>query len=194
MSDVGLPPSFPYFVFGLLAAILVGAYLIGSMPFGYLLARVRAGMVMGLALDVAKGFVPVLIVHAFAQRFDDPITDWFVAAFAAAVVLGDCFSPWLRFKGGKGVATSLGAILGLCWPAGLVAIAGWIAGTMLTRYPSVGSMLGSLVAPVAIWFFTGSPALTLYGAFAALLIALKHSENVARLVAGTERPIKLFRR
>jgi acyl phosphate:glycerol-3-phosphate acyltransferase len=177
----------------LLAAILVGGYLIGSMPFGYLLARVQGGTVVALALDVAKGFVPVLIVHVFAQRFDDPITDWFVAVFATAVVLGDCFSPWLRFKGGKGVATSFGAILGLCWPAGLVAIASWIAGTVVTRYPSVGSMLGSLVAPVAIWFFTESPALALYGAFAALLIVLMHHENIARLRAGTEEPINIFK-
>jgi glycerol-3-phosphate acyltransferase PlsY len=193
MSDVGLSPSFTYFVFGLLAAILVGAYLIGSIPFVSLLARIRGGMVVALALDVAKGFVPVLMVRGFARHFDDPIADWFVAAFAAGVVLGDCFSPWLRFKGGKGVATSLGAILGICWPAALVAIVGWIAVTTLTRYPSVGSMLGSLVAPVAIWFFTQSHALTLYGVFAALLIIWTHRENIARLSAGTERPINLFK-
>ena len=95
---------------------------------------------MGLALDAAKSFVPVLIVHRFALRFDDPITDWFVAAFAAAVLLGDCFSPWLRFKGGKGVATSFGAILGFCWPAALIAIAVWIAGTLVARRSAAGSV------------------------------------------------------
>lgn len=216
MSDVGLPPSFGYFIFGMLATILVGAYLIGSIPFGYFIARVfyhgdirksssanaggmsvpltlgRRGMVAVLILDAAKGFAPVLIVRAFTQPLGDPIFDWFVAAVAAAAVLGHCFSPWRRVNGGKGVATSFGAVLGLCWPAGLIAIAVWIAGTMLTRYPSVGSMLGSMVAPVAIWFFTESPALTLYGAFAALLIVYMHRENITRLRAGTEVPIKLL--
>jgi acyl phosphate:glycerol-3-phosphate acyltransferase len=208
MSDVGLPPSFGYFVFAMLAAILVVAYLIGSIPFGYLIARVfyhtdirksssaigRRGMVAVLILDAAKGFAPVLAVRVLTQPLGDPIFDWFVAAVAAAAVLGHCFSPWMRFKSANGVATSFGAVLGFCWPAGLVAIAVWIAGTMLTRYPSVGSMLGSLVAPVAIWFFTESPALTLYGAFAALLILFMHRENIAKLRAGTETPLKLFNR
>jgi glycerol-3-phosphate acyltransferase PlsY len=216
MSDVGLPPSFGYFIFGMLAMILVGAYLIGSIPFGYFIARVfyhtdirksssanagargapltigRRGMVAVLILDAAKGFAPVLIVRAFTQPLGDPIFDWFVASVAAATVLGYCFSPWRRVNGGKGVATSFGAVLGLCWPAGLVAIAVWIAGTMLTRYPPVGSMLGSLVMPVAIWLFTKSPALTLYGVFAALLIVFIHRENIRRLGAGTEVPVKLF--
>lgn len=183
MSDVGLPPSFDYVVLGLLGAILVCAYLIGSIPFGHFLARIRGGVAVALALDAAKSFVPVLVVHRFALRLDDPITDWFVAAFAAAVLLGDCFSPWLRFKGGKGAATSFGAILGFCWPAALIAIAVWIAGTLAARYSSVGSVAGSLVAPVAIWFLTASPALTCYGAFAALLIILMRNRNAGNAAA-----------
>ena len=216
MSDVGLSPSFGYFVLGMLAMVLVGAYLIGSIPFGNFIARVFyhadipksgstsigamsapptigwRGTVVVLILDAAKGFVPVLIVRAFTQPLGDPIFDWVVAAVAAAAVLGHCFSPWLRFKGGKGVATSFGAVLGFCWPAALVAIAVWIACTMLTRYTSAGSMLGSLATPIAIWLFTESPALTLYGAFAALLIVFMHRENITRLRAGTEVPIELF--
>jgi glycerol-3-phosphate acyltransferase PlsY len=180
MSDVGLPPSFDYVILGLLAAMLVCAYVIGSIPFGYLFARFRGGVVAGLALDAAKGFAPVLAVHMLAQRLDDPITNWFVAAFAAAILLGDCFSPWLRFKGGKGVATSLGAILGFCWPAALIAAAVWIAGALLVRYPSVTSVAGSLVATIAIWFFTASPALTLYGVFAGLLIVLVRNRNYGK--------------
>ena len=78
------------------------------------------------------------------------------AIVAAAAVLGHCFSPWLRWRGGKGVATSFGAIFAMSWPAGLVAVGGWIAGALLTQYSSVGSMLGSALAAVAMWFFTGS--------------------------------------
>ena len=78
------------------------------------------------------------------------------ALVATGAVLGHCFSPWLRLRGGKGVATSFGAIFALCWPAGLVAVGGWIAGAAVTRYSSVGSMLGSVLAPFAIWTFTAS--------------------------------------
>ena len=115
-----------------------------------------------------------------------------LAAIAAAgAVLGHCFSPWLRWRGGKGVATSFGAVFALSWPAGLIAVAGWIAGAALTRYSSVGSMLGSVLAPVAIWFFTRSLPETAYGVFAALLILFTHRENVVRLRSGTENPIRL---
>ncbi len=108
---------------------------------------------------------------SFAVRLDMeglPPTEQIIAAIVATgAVLGHCFSPWLRFKGGKGVATSFGAIFAISWPAGLVAVGGWIVGAALTRYSSVGSMLGSVLAPFAIWFFTGSLPETLYGVFSA---------------------------
>ena len=105
--------------------------------------------------------------------------------------MGHCFSPWLRFRGGKGIATSFGAIFALCWPAGLVAVAGWVVGAAVTRYSSVGSMLGSVLAAVALWRLGGSLAVTAYGIFAALLVLFTHRDNVRRLLAGTENPIRL---
>jgi glycerol-3-phosphate acyltransferase PlsY len=204
LSDVGLPPSFGYVISAMAAGILIVAYLVGSIPVGYFIARafyrtdirtsgsanlgttsepltiLRRGMVAVWILDAAKGFVPVAIVRGITQPLGDPIFDWFVAAVAAAAVLGHCFSPWLRFRAADGFATSVGAVLGFSWPAGLVAIAGWIAGVLLKR-PSVGSMLGSLVEPLAIWFFTKSLPLTLYGAFAALLIVFVHRGAIRRL-------------
>jgi glycerol-3-phosphate acyltransferase PlsY len=113
------------------------------------------------------------------------------AIVATGAVLGHCYSPWLRFRGGKGVATSFGAVFALSWPAGLVAVGGWAAGAALTRYSSVGSMLGSVLAPIALWSFTRSLPETAYGVFAALLILLKHRENIVRLRKGTEGPIRL---
>ncbi|HZY97248.1 MAG TPA: glycerol-3-phosphate 1-O-acyltransferase PlsY [Candidatus Cybelea sp.] len=198
----------------------IGAFLIGSIPFGYVIGRFfyhtdirtsgsgnigamnalrtlgSVGAVVVLLLDALKGFVPTLwALKFFHGRLDfeflPPGEQIMGALVATGAVLGHCLSPWLRFKGGKGVATSFGAIFALCWPAGLVAAGGWIAGAGLTRYSSVGSMLGSVLAPLAIWYFTGSLPETAYGVFAALLIIFTHRENVARLRAGTEGPIRL---
>jgi acyl phosphate:glycerol-3-phosphate acyltransferase len=201
-----------------LAAAAIAAFLIGSIPFGLLVGRIfyrtdirksgsgnigamnalrtlgKGGAVAVLLLDAAKGFLPVLFVRAHAGWFEASAPGAAVAIVALATVLGHCFSPWLGGKGGKGVATSFGAIFGLSWQSGLVAVAGWIAGAAITQYSSVGSMLGSLAAPAALWFFTGSLAETLYGAVAAALVVFTHRENIARLRAGTEGPITLFKR
>ncbi|HKU81119.1 MAG TPA: glycerol-3-phosphate 1-O-acyltransferase PlsY [Candidatus Tumulicola sp.] len=194
-----------------IALAAVVAFLIGSIPFGYLIGRffyridIRAqgsgnigamnalrtigkrGGAAVLLLDALKGFVPVFLT----ARYGGDAAASFVAA---AAVLGHCFSPWLNWRGGKGVATSFGAIFGLSWAAGLVAVGGWFAGALLTQYSSVGSMLGSAVAPFALWAFTRSPAETIYGAAAAIFIVYTHRENLLRLRSGTEGPIRLFKR
>ena len=221
MSDVGLPSaSLLLLLIAIPVSAFVGAFLIGSIPFGYLIGRIfyrtdirtqgsgnigamnalrtlgKAGALAVLLLDALKGFAPTIWALAFFRgRLDIeglPPADQIIGVLVATgAVLGHCFSPWLRFRGGKGVATSFGAILALCWPAGLVGVGGWVAGAALTRYSSFGSMLGSIVAAIAIWFFTGSVLETLYGAFAALLILFTHRENILRLRAGTERAIRL---
>ena len=145
----------------------------------------RGGAIAVLLLDALKGFVPRCgRLPPFAAS---PRPRW----LPAGAVLGHCFSPWLRFRGGKGIATSFGAIFALCWPAGLVAVAGWVVGAAVTRYSSVGSMLGSVLAAVALWRLGGSLAVTAYGIFAALLVLFTHRENIRRLLAGTENPIRL---
>ena len=190
-------------------AAFVLAFLAGSIPFGYIVGRVfyrrdiraqgsgnigamnalrtlgRGGAIAVLLLDALKGFVPTL--WAAAAFRGEPTA----ALVAGGAVLGHCFSPWLRFRGGKGIATSFGAIFALCWPAGLVAVAGWVVGAAVTRYSSVGSMLGSVLAAVALWRLGGSLAVTAYGIFAALLVLFTHRDNVRRLLAGTENPIRL---
>jgi glycerol-3-phosphate acyltransferase PlsY len=189
------------------AASFVVAFLIGSVPFGYVIGRFfyrtdirrqgsgnigamnalrtlgKGGAAAVLLLDALKGFLPAFCALFFSRDL--------AAIAAAGAVLGHCFSPWLRWRGGKGVATSFGALFALSWPAGLIAVAGWIGGAALTRYSSVGSMLGSVLAPVAIWFFTRSLPETAYGVFAALLILFTHRENVVRLRSGTENSIRL---
>ncbi|MBV9057014.1 MAG: glycerol-3-phosphate 1-O-acyltransferase PlsY [Candidatus Eremiobacteraeota bacterium] len=203
MSEVGL---------ALPILIALGAFLIGSIPFGLIIGRLfyrtdirsqgsgnigamnalrtlgKGGAVAVLLLDALKGFVPTILV---VWLLGDQLLGSLVAT---AAVLGHCFSPWLRLRGGKGVATSFGAIFALCWPAGLIAVAGWLLGALVTRYSSVGSLLGSIAAPVAIWAFSASLVETLYGVVAALLIVFTHRQNIARLRAGTEGPIRLIKR
>jgi glycerol-3-phosphate acyltransferase PlsY len=154
------------------------------------------GAAVVLLLDALKGFVPTLwALNAFNGFLDTPGFppggQVIASLVATGTVVGHCFSPWLRFRGGKGVATSFGAIFALAWPAGLVAVGGWVAGAAITRYSSVGSMLGSLLAPVALWVFTGSFPETAYGVVAAMLVLLRHRDNIARLRAGAESPIRL---
>jgi glycerol-3-phosphate acyltransferase PlsY len=224
MSDTGLSPP----VAGALLAILImipisafiGGFLIGSIPFGYLVGRLfyrtdirrqgsgnigamnalrafgKGGAAAVLVLDALKGFVPTFVVYElFSVDLDFQLVSSgnqvMAAIVATGAVLGHCFSPWLRFRGGKGVATFFGAILALSWPAGLVALGGWLAGAAITRYSSVGSIFGSVLAPFALWYFTGSLPETAFGVFAALVILLKHGENIARLRTGTEGPIRL---
>jgi glycerol-3-phosphate acyltransferase PlsY len=226
VSDVGLPGATSAGLLVILIAIPIAAFfaafLIGSIPFGYLVGRLfyhtdirtqgsgnigamnalrtlgKGGAAVVLLLDALKGFVPTFCALALLRGQLDvegfPPGDQLIAALVASgAVLGHCFSPWLRFKGGKGVATSFGAIFALCWPAGLVAVGGWLVGVSITRYSSVGSMLGSVLAPIAIWSFTGSLAETAYGVFAALLILFTHRENIGRLRSRTESPIRLSR-
>lgn len=195
-----------------IALAILGAFLLGSIPFGYVIGHFfyntdirsqgsgnigamnalrtlgKAGAAAVLVLDAAKGFLPVfLILHAGLG--------WTAAALvAASTILGHCFSPWLGWKGGKGVATSLGAVFALSWPVGIIAVALWLAGAAATKYSSVGSMLGSAAAPLALWYFTRSAAATGYGVFAAILIIYAHRANVMRLREGRENPIRLSAR
>lgn len=177
------------------------AYLIGSVPFGLILTRLtgagdlraigsgnigatnvlrtgRKGLAAAtLLLDAGKGFAAVwLAVH------------WFPGAASLAAlgaVIGHCFPLWLGFRGGKGVATTLGVALGLAWPIGLAYAAVWLGMLALTRISSLAGMSAALAAPIAAWF-TGSDEFTPALAIIALLVLFLHRANIARLRAGTE--------
>lgn len=194
----------------LLLAWFVAGVLAGSIPFGYLIGRFvyrtdirtqgsgnigamnalrtlgRAGAIAVLLLDAAKGFIPTW----FAANTHDASS--LAAAAGIGAILGHCFSPWLGFKGGKGVATSFGVIFAMDWRAGLACVAIWILGALIvTRFSSVGSMAANLLSAVALWWFSREDAYVLYGIVAGLLIVWAHRENIARLAAGTENRIKL---
>jgi glycerol-3-phosphate acyltransferase PlsY len=194
------------------AGIAIGAFLLGSIPFGLVISRIfyktdirragsgnigamnalrtlgKGGAIAVLILDAAKGFIPALCVMRLLH-------DTHLAAIVAGcAVLGHCFSPWLGFKGGKGVATAFGAVFALSWPAGICSVIGWLIGALSTTYSSVGSMLGSIVAPFALWYFTRDAWLTGFGAFVAVLIVYTHRENIRRIRHGRESGISFLRR
>ena len=185
---------------------VVWGYLAGSLPLSYLLAR-RHGVdlrlagsgnvgaanvlrtsgvtsaVLAIVLDVAKGTVAVLV----AMRFADGRTTAVAAGLAA--IIGHLYPVWLRFRGGKGVATSAGVFL--VFEPLAVAIAGVVfaVGVSLTHYVSVGSITGALTLVVAV-VILGSPTAVVVGVLiAALIIVHRHRENLGRLFAGTERRI-----
>jgi glycerol-3-phosphate acyltransferase PlsY len=180
---------------------LLGGYLIGSVPFGLLLAMaagkgdireigsgnigatnvLRTGS-KGLAaatllLDGAKGFLAVWLAWRYLPA-GAPLA-------ALGAVLGHCFPVWLGFRGGKGVATTLGVCLGLASPVGLAYAAVWLAAMAATRISSVGGMSAALAAPVAA-AVTGRAELVPVLAAIALLVVWLHRENIARLRAGAE--------
>lgn len=185
----------------LLVAVALG-YLLGSVPFGIVMARAfglgdlraigsgnigatnvlrtgnRLAAFLTLLLDAGKGGAAVLIARALAAE------DAAQLAGAAAFV-GHVFPVWLGFKGGKGVATFLGTLLALAWPAGLAACATWAAVAALSRISSLSSLAAAALTPLWLWLFGYGPAVVL-GLFLAALIFERHRPNIRRLLAGEE--------
>ena len=183
-----------------LAALVVG-YGFGSIPFGLLLTSAaglgdvrsigsgnigatnvlrtgRKDIAAGtLLLDALKATAAVLLFSAFSPETGA------LAGFGA--FLGHIFPVWLGFKGGKGVATFLGCLLGVAWPAGLAFIAIWLSVAWLSRYSSLSALIASAASPVVLWLM-GLPAQALLLALMAAILWWKHSENIARLREGTE--------
>lgn len=178
-------------------------YLLGSIPFGLLLTRFaglgdvrnigsgnigatnvlrtgRKGLAAAtLILDAAKGAAAVLI----AQALWPTLGLGGLAAIGAFV--GHLYPVWLRFKGGKGVATLIGIVAALAWPVALIIAAVWIGALLLTRYSSVGGMSAAIAAPVAAYALGRIDLVPLFAGFA-LLVLWKHRANIGRLLAGTE--------
>ena len=187
-------------------AFLLG-YLSGSIPFGLLLAKaagkgdirsigsgnigatnvLRTGSkwlaAATLALDFAKGLAPVLIARALFGASDTPFDPVPLAALGA--VLGHCFPIWLKFKGGKGVATNAGVSFGLAWPIGAAYALVWIAVLAIGRISSVAGMAAVVAAALAAWLL-GYPQFVPVLAIIATLIVWLHRANIGRLLRGEE--------
>jgi len=197
------------------------AYLLGSIPFGYLLVRIfrgedirlsgsgnigatnvaRSGAkglgIATLALDALKGALAVWLAAVLAGSKYNLCGDFIQHPCAPALrlmslaalfaVLGHVFPVWLRFKGGKGVATALGVFCVLFPTAILVALAIFILVVAVTRYVSLGSILGAIAFPAAAYFLQSTDAVSLLLASSvSLIVILKHHQNIGRLLSGTE--------
>jgi glycerol-3-phosphate acyltransferase PlsY len=187
------------------AAALLFGYLCGSIPFGILLTRLagtpdlrgigsgnigatnvlrtgRKGLAAATLLgDMLKGTAAVLLTyHVFGH---EPAIVAAVGAF-----FGHLFPVWLRFRGGKGVATYIGILLGLVWPAAIVFCAVWLLVAALTRYSSLAALIASAVTPAFLWWRGDFPEAQIFLALSVLLW-VTHRTNIARLLAGTEGQI-----
>jgi len=199
-----------------LAVVLIGSYLLGSIPFGYLAGRIARidirncgsgnvgatnvirtlGKSYGypvFALDFLKGFGAVKISIMIATRAQSEWTSPEMFGIVAAIssVLGHSFPVWLGFKGGKGVATSAGALFALAPIATLVGVAIWILTFWLTRYVSVASIAAAAALPliilISIWLSRTSGRLLFYSSVClAAVVIWRHRSNLSRLMRGTE--------
>ena len=191
--------------------LAVAAFFTGSIPFGYLVAKSKgidirtvgsgnigatnvsralgkSAALVVFALDVLKGLIPCLAARALIT---DPIGElpaklvWF--GIGVAALLGHIFCPWLRFKGGKGIATGLGVLLATAPVVGGLAFGVWLVTVLLTSYVSLASICAAIALPFLGWFVPGEPKemVPAYVLIAAFLI-YKHRDNIKRLRGGTE--------
>src|SRR5215510_6961822 len=178
--------ALPYY-----AAALAFGYLLGSIPFGLILTRlagtqdIRAigsgNIGATLLCDLLKGTVAVLVTHHFFGP------DLAVLAGIGAF-LGHLFPVWLKFKGGKGVATYIGVLLALAWPAALAFGVIWIAVAALTRYSSLAALVAAAATPVILWLNEDLQEAEVF-LLLTVLIFFSHRANIARLIKGTEGKI-----
>jgi glycerol-3-phosphate acyltransferase PlsY len=203
-------------IVGYILAVLI-AYLLGSIPTGFLVAKARgidirsvgsgnigatnvfrtlgktAGVFVFL-IDAAKGWLAVFVVAKLIAGWLYPTAgplalDWFAICSGVAAILGHNYTCWLYFKGGKGIATSAGALFALVpWPL-LIILAIWIAVFVFSRYVSLASISASFALPFAAWLVGESTAKVLVTAALAALAIYKHKANIQRLLKGTENRI-----
>ena len=195
--------------------IVIAAYFLGSIPFGLLIVKIsgggdirksgsgnigaanvarNAGAIAGvltLLLDAAKGYLAVFL----AARWTSENIRWMTVAAVLAVV-GHMFPIWLRFRGGKGVATGLGVILPICWQAAGLGVLLWLVVVAFWRYSSLGSIAAAVAMPIFVYVLYAPhhappEALTFGTVLISILVLVKHRSNMERLIAGEESRLKL---
>lgn len=204
--------------------LITFAYVLGSVPFGLIIAKAHGkdlraigsgnigatntGRVLGkkwgvicLLLDCMKGLVPTLVAGSYVSSPPTSVQLWLWLSVGCAAVIGHVFPVYLKFKGGKGVATSLGMVLGL-FPyytvAGLGSAGIWIALVLIFRYVSLASIVAAMVFPVFLvtaifvnegWHFTSLWPLIVIALIIPMLVVIRHAENIKRLLEGSEEKV-----
>ena len=193
-------------------AVILGAYIIGSIPTGYIVVKLFTGQdirtigsgstgatnvkrVMGkkwffivLLLDAFKGALPVILSYLFAASFKE--IGLLPVLAAIFVILGHSKSIFLGFTGGKSVASGVGTLLALNWQAGLLIALIWAVVTWFSRYVSLGSIVALALAPLLMWFLNSPIAYIIYAIIAAVYVIYLHRENIKRLIAGNENKVR----
>lgn len=192
--------------------VIVLAYLIGSIPTGYLIVKSKTGQdlrtigsgstgatnvkrVLGkkwfftvMLLDAFKGALPVVLAKIFATT---GVSVGLMPVLASvAVIIGHSKSCFLNFKGGKSVASGIGTILALNFPVGILIAAVWAIVTYITKYVSVGSIIAVSISPILMYFSKSPLAYVVYCLLGAVYIIYLHNENIKRLIAGNENKVR----
>lgn len=203
----------PFALLGVLAFLgaiyAVFAYLIGSIPTGYLIVKAKTGKdireigsgstgatnvkrVLGkkwffivMVLDALKGAFPVVLAKLFF-----PATPWVAVVAAIFVIIGHSKPIFLKFKGGKSVASGVGTIIALNWQVGLILAAVWGVITYATKYVSVGSIIALILSPFLMYFFGAPVSYIVYCGIAAVYVTYLHRENIKRLMKGEENKVR----
>ena len=192
-------------------SLIIIFYLIGSLPFALILTKlsgfgdirnIGSGNVgatnvlrtgnkylafIVLSLDIIKGFIPLIILQVYFEDLS-LLNKIIVGHFA---IIGHIFPIWLKFKGGKGVATYIGFLFSINPYIGLLFLILWMAVALTTKYSSLGSLIAILVAPIYFIFINFNLFIGIFFIYLSLIIYLKHSENIKRLLNKTESKIKL---
>jgi glycerol-3-phosphate acyltransferase PlsY len=185
----------------------VAAYLVGSIPFAVVVSRAmglpdprsfgsgnpgatnvlrsgsKAAALLTLAGDALKGWVPVWAAYRLG------LAPEVVAVVALAAFLGHVFSVWLRFQGGKGVATAAGVVMAIDWRVGLAVLGAWLAVVAATRYSSLGSITAALLSPVVTWYFLGAGPVFIATCAMCAVLVWRHEANIRKLLRGEESRI-----
>jgi glycerol-3-phosphate acyltransferase PlsY len=198
--------------------LVVLGYLLGSIPFGYLLVRMAGGGdirfkgsgnigatnvartsgwsvgIATLVLDAAKGFLAVWLTQHFSGG-----NVRFMMYAGLAAILGHIFPVWLKFEGGKGVATALGVFLAICWPALAAAVLLFLLVALFWRYVSLASISAAASLPLLVYLLYAPghappTAVSVSTLLAAIVVIVKHRDNIERLLAGTEPRFEMSRK
>ena len=195
-----------------IAFVVLISYLIGSIPTGYIIVKLFTGQdirtigsgstgatnvkrVMGkkwfftvMIMDAIKGALPVVLTAIYATIFTD--IGLLPVIAAVFVIIGHSKSVFLKFTGGKSVASGVGTLLALNWQVGLIVAGVWAVVTWISKYVSLGSMVALATAPLLMWILSAPVAYIVYALIAALYVIYLHRENIKRLRAGNENKVR----
>lgn len=197
----------------LLALVCLSAYLLGAIPTAYLFGKAKKGIdirehgsgnvgatnafrvlgklpgILVLAIDVVKGMAAVTALPRLIKAITPIDYSWLLALLGMLAIAGHIWTPFLQFKGGKGVATSLGVFLFLDPVSALIALGVWIAALLIFRYVSVSSILAAITLPIAMSSFLRPFPGVLISSIVCIIICYKHKSNLQKLLLGTEKKI-----